>query len=66
MILNYSFLCHSHLLFSEDLCPPVCETVTIHSHSRSVYLQLDIYIKLCGSVYLRLERRDVENGIGGR
>lgn len=46
MILNYSFLCHSHFLFSEDLCLPICEMCnydTGKGKPHSIYLELDFY-----------------------
>lgn len=53
MILNYSFLCHSHL-FSEDLCLPICEVFSCgwKTEPRSICLELGFYVKLWRSTYL--------------
>ena len=62
MILNYCFWCHLLFLFSEDLCPPVGEMQPLMVILGELMQSLTFYIKLCGSVYLRLQRRDVEKG----
>lgn len=71
MILNYSFLCHSHFLFSEDLClTSSLRSVQLwhwDKKSHCVCLELDLYIKLCISVYLLQGLREgmLDSGIGG-
>lgn len=59
MILNYSFLCHSHFLFSEDLCLPICETCNYDTKKGNLIAFIWSWISI-KNLYLGFERMDID------